>query len=883
MAAEEHAAAQTAMESETAAVCGPPEPPPEPAPKPMGPHYKEYSDEIVRRLSSSQDGTGWVTGVADIGCEVAIWTTEDSPIKLRAAPLRFHMGWPGVPRAWQAAVKIMGWRETSRFEADAGDLRGPRGGEFENLIEGLPDDDEESVQFEIELRHRAEVVNVTAVDPSSLPKDKEDAEEEEEQDDGKDDESKKSEFKAMAADPPPEVEKPLGRFWVHLHAEDSAGRPPDFSHVSVHLRVRAVADAALDAVDGFSPRDDKLLLDTKDMGDTFHFTLENGASCPIIERVIRAMRTGDTATLLLSSGVLNMEDAVGEAAPFAIMRLPTRYDGALQIELSDLVFEDTDCYNALGLIAYAGKLRITGNELVKEKAYGRALGWYKRALKTLNRERAGQPIIQEGSDKFAEAQTAQVAILSNSALCCLQADDNYQALKFCKEALELDAGNAKVLFRKGKAFVALGEHANAVVEFSEAAKLEPKDTAIRNELEKARKNATEFKEKEQERYGGMFDEIQGFAAEKRPEEPPKENGLALAFPDDDDYGYKLICKLDENPYRENPRPNEDAERLQKEGHLEEAIWAWEAAISSRAAQGDWPMCYACWLELACLYLDLRADAVAVLCLERFLNPKDLPPAPKSLLRHAHLLCAICMLTQAGDGAKMAIERSLVAWLEAARADDLLAEEQQANQKKQGPGVLVMLAVEAIKESTALAMDACIGISILSLATNGSATDAANKLAQAISKPEVQGSFFGDPRRRAMKWNLMGAVLARDGRPEAAIMAYAKAVEGRQNYPRALVNMAAALSSRGKRKQAAAAYAHAAQTMPKSLAADVWKALGQVAAGMKEEEGSIDLVRAVVKHNAQEFLERLGTGLELPSVPDDPTAALKEIAAMQHVR
>jgi len=83
-----------------------------------------------------------------------------------------------------------------------------------------------------------------------------------------------------------------------------------------------------------------------------------------------------------------------------------------------------------------------------------------------------------------------LATLTNLALCYLQGrppdidPDPTKALECCNEALELDTKNVKALFRKGKALAALGKWAQAEAEFALAADLEPKDAAIKTELER---------------------------------------------------------------------------------------------------------------------------------------------------------------------------------------------------------------------------------------------------------------------------------------------------------------------------------------------------------------------------------------------------------------
>jgi len=212
---------------------------------------------VVYKLETKDDGMGVITGVADRGVEVLLLTTHQSPIqfssigvdccsysgKKPSKSIYFHTGWPGVPQGFHAAANQMTLGETSLFQMDAADLKGDNG-DFADILEGLNSDDAATVRIELELRERAEVVNV----PHPLDK---------------------------------SGNGLLARFWVRLKAGTFARRPVDFSHVRLHLNIHSISASGLNSVDTIPFKQNKLVFSA-----TESLTLTAGETCAILERVV---------------------------------------------------------------------------------------------------------------------------------------------------------------------------------------------------------------------------------------------------------------------------------------------------------------------------------------------------------------------------------------------------------------------------------------------------------------------------------------------------------------------------------------------------------------------------------------------------------------------
>ena len=116
------------------------------------------------------------------------------------------------------------------------------------------------------------------------------------------------------------------------------------------------------------------------------------------------------------------------------------------------------------------------------------------------------------SEKSAEDRAAGVALARKTKLSCylniaasqLRLDDAAAAVTACTSALEIDAQNAKALYRRGQAQMALGEIGAAKTDLLAAARLDPKSREVRNELEALKAKREEGRARDKAAFGGMF-------------------------------------------------------------------------------------------------------------------------------------------------------------------------------------------------------------------------------------------------------------------------------------------------------------------------------------------------------------------------------------------
>jgi len=107
--------------------------------------------------------------------------------------------------------------------------------------------------------------------------------------------------------------------------------------------------------------------------------------------------------------------------------------------------------------------------------------------------------------QISEVAELKVAANSNIALCYLKLHQPEKAIQFATEVLKVDANNLKTLFRRGLAYLDLGDTDNASKDLEAALKLAPSDPAIRQAQSALKEKIRQLEAKQREQFKGMFD------------------------------------------------------------------------------------------------------------------------------------------------------------------------------------------------------------------------------------------------------------------------------------------------------------------------------------------------------------------------------------------
>lgn len=104
-----------------------------------------------------------------------------------------------------------------------------------------------------------------------------------------------------------------------------------------------------------------------------------------------------------------------------------------------------------------------------------------------------------------EINSLKLSAHLNLSLCYLKLEDHFEAKNSATEALKLDENSEKAYFRRGQAYLALGEPQAATKDFNEVLRLEPNNKAGQAQLIACQKKIKEHLSREKQIYANMFD------------------------------------------------------------------------------------------------------------------------------------------------------------------------------------------------------------------------------------------------------------------------------------------------------------------------------------------------------------------------------------------
>ncbi|GJQ77441.1 FKBP59 [Trypoxylus dichotomus] len=128
----------------------------------------------------------------------------------------------------------------------------------------------------------------------------------------------------------------------------------------------------------------------------------------------------------------------------------------------------------------------------------------------------------KGEDPYSEDRRALILSSNlNLALCYLKLDEPFEAKNSATSALEIDPKNEKALFRRGQAYLAIGEPQLALDDFKALLLIEPNNSAAKAQLAVCNKTLKEQLQKEKKIYANMFDKFAKMDTQREEEEKKK--------------------------------------------------------------------------------------------------------------------------------------------------------------------------------------------------------------------------------------------------------------------------------------------------------------------------------------------------------------------------
>ena len=151
------------------------------------------------------------------------------------------------------------------------------------------------------------------------------------------------------------------------------------------------------------------------------------------------------------------------------------------------------------------RAKATGTAFVQAGSHREAKAAYREALVMCQRARRG---LEGASDGEAQAELArlEVALQSNTSLCCLKLEAWQEAVEAATAALALEPKHPKALFRRASGYRSLGRYQEAIHDLEGAPQ---EEAAVRNLLAALKKQAAKQVAQEKKAFGRMFQRQEG--------------------------------------------------------------------------------------------------------------------------------------------------------------------------------------------------------------------------------------------------------------------------------------------------------------------------------------------------------------------------------------
>ncbi|KAJ0027515.1 hypothetical protein Pint_35291 [Pistacia integerrima] len=225
----------------------------------------------------------------------------------------------------------------------------------------------------------------------------------------------------------------------------------------------------------------------------------------------------------------------------------------IQWEIELLGFEMPKDWTGLtfeNIMDEAEKIRVSGNRLFKEGKFELAKAKYEKVLREFNHV---NPQDDEEGKVFVNTRNL---LHLNVAACFLKMGECRKSIEACNKVLDANPAHVKALYRRGMAYMAVGDFEEARSDFEMMMKVdkssEPDATAA---LSKLKKTMQELESKAKKQFKGLFDKNPGEIADAGTENDDEDEAAGENEKDDS----KEDSDGDET--REFPEPAAEAPRM----------------------------------------------------------------------------------------------------------------------------------------------------------------------------------------------------------------------------------------------------------------------------------------------------------------------------------
>lgn len=160
------------------------------------------------------------------------------------------------------------------------------------------------------------------------------------------------------------------------------------------------------------------------------------------------------------------------------------------------------------IMAEAENIRCTGNRLFKEGKYGLAKAKYEKVLRDFNH------VNPQDDEEGKEFLNTRNMLHLNVAACYLKMGECRKSIETCDKVLDANPAHVKALYRRGMAYMELGDYEEAKNDFDKMMKFDKSfEPDAKAALQKLKQREQEVARKAKKQFQGLFDKRPGEIAD----------------------------------------------------------------------------------------------------------------------------------------------------------------------------------------------------------------------------------------------------------------------------------------------------------------------------------------------------------------------------------
>ncbi|KAH3767505.1 peptidyl-prolyl cis-trans isomerase FKBP4 [Pelomyxa schiedti] len=233
-----------------------------------------------------------------------------------------------------------------------------------------------------------------------------------------------------------------------------------------------------------------------DRQETFSFTIGEETVVPGLEKGVESMKRGETSVISIMP-----QHAFGLVGNNQFNVSPC---DVIEYEVTLTSFDQPKAAYQLTApeqLEMAEKKRLEGNALYTQNKLVRALKKYKKALEFIDSD------IKMSEEEKAKAKKLKLPCYLNIAACKIATKEWNEVLENCKKALDLDPRNPRGIFRRGKAYAAIGEWDSAERDFNEVLLQQPTNADARKELQLLKAKIAKQQQRDRKTFDSIFSKL----------------------------------------------------------------------------------------------------------------------------------------------------------------------------------------------------------------------------------------------------------------------------------------------------------------------------------------------------------------------------------------